>query len=173
MDYESGDFRRLIKWAIVQGIIEDYDSLPDDDKAFFSAETVSRVWAVKSLRQIQPDLDIVQTDLQERFDCQIYSGGTWQKIEHKYRNYPDTFSDYGLSRHKYEYCLAKGIWYLTTLSDGTYYLWDLAKAKPDWRDWKHNKETVNPAAGQATEKAPFLKPEDAIFRGKICQDKKS
>lgn len=170
--YNTPAFRRLVKWAMLQGIADDFDSLSDKEKRIFSAETVSRVWAVKSLRNIQPDLDILQTDLTEKFDCKIYSGGTWQKVEHKYRKYPSTkFPDFGLSPAKYNYCRQRGIWLLVTFSDGVYYLWDLAAAEPEYREWEHNKTTMAPEDGKIREMAYFFKPEDAKFKG--CLDAKS
>jgi len=174
-EYNTPAFRRLVRWGISKGIADDFDSLSEKGKRIFSAETVSRVWAVKSLRNIQPDLDILQADLSEKYDCKIYSGGTWQKVEHKYRDgYSSTdFKDFGISPRKYSYCLQNGIWLLVTFGDGVYYLWDLSEARVERRPWQHNKTTMAPEDGKIIEMGCFLKPEDAKFRGRLCLDGKS
>ena len=165
----------LIKWAYRQAILtgstdtwEEYD---DELKAFISAETVSRVFAVKSLHSLNPSLVILQEDLTSHFDCKVWSGGTWQYVEHKYRNVPSTrYRDCLLSAEKFNLCKEAGALVMFTFADGVWYLFDLAECNPRWSEVVRPKYTaVN--YGKVAEKAAFLKYKEAIASGRIGDDR--
>ena len=166
----------LIKWAYRQAILtgstSTWDEYDEEQKAFISAETVSRVFAVKSLRSLNPNLTILQEDLTSHFDCKVWSGGTWQLIEHKYRAVPSTrYKDCLLSAGKFNLCKEAGAFVLFTFADGAWYLFDLDRCKPRWR------EVVRPQYsavnyGKVAEKAAFLKYNEAIASGRIDDDRK-
>ena len=160
----------LIKWAYRNAIVEkDWDSLSDEEKAVVSAETVSRVWAVKTLRDINPSLDIIQMDFGSSYDCEIWSGGTWHKVEHKFRDYPSApFDTALLSPKKFQYCVDNGVWLLCTYNDGSYFLWDnLAECDIKRKEVEHSKTNVKPENGRIRESCVFLKYKEAKYKGKL------
>lgn len=165
---------KLIRWAYLNAIVEkDWDSLSDKEKAVVSAETVSRVWAVKTLRDINPSLDIIQMDFGSEYDCKIWSGGTWYKVEHKFRDYPSAKFDTALlSPKKFQYCVDNGVWLLCTYNDGSYFLWDnLAECNVKRKPTEHNKTNVSPKDGKITENCVYIKYNEAKYRGKLTLSK--
>lgn len=165
----------LIKWAYRQAILtgstDTWDEYDEATKAFISAETVSRVFAVKSLHNLNPNLTILQEELTSHFDCKVWSGGTWQFVEHKFRNVPSTrYRDCMLSAEKFNLCKEAGTFVLFTFSDGVWYLFDLSKCKPRWSEVMHKQYSVV-NYGKVAEKAAFLKYKEAIASGRIGDDR--
>lgn len=164
--------RKLFKWGLKTGVLTGdtaesvWDNMQKETRDFAEAEIISRVFAVKALRALNPELKLNQKFLYSPYDIDFVSGDTLCKVEHKGRDFEfGKYNDYMISKKKADN--NKGIWYLNTFTDGTFLMWDLDTAHITEKENTHNKETVHPEKGKITKTEYFLTPDDVIFRGKF------